>query len=115
MGSPAKKPSGPYADKLWREALRKAVLKRVEKEQNLDRIARAVVTKAVDGDIVAAKEIGDRLDGKPAQESMVTIDDKRDAADWTREELVTFLNDCRNGGNGTTEADGSNRKSDSVH
>ncbi len=67
MAQAKKDPRGPYADKLWREALRKAVLKRVEKEQNLDRIARAVVSKAVDGDLIAAKEIGDRLDGKPAQ------------------------------------------------
>lgn len=68
MGSPSKKaPSGPYADKLWREALRRQVLKRVEKEQNLDRLASVVFNKALDGDMVAAKEIGDRLDGKPAQ------------------------------------------------
>lgn len=67
MGSPSKKPSGPYADKLWREALRRAVLKRVEKAQRLDRIAEAVAAKAEDGDIIAAKEIGDRLDGKVPQ------------------------------------------------
>jgi hypothetical protein len=62
-----KAPSGPYADKLWREALRKAVMKRVEGEQNLDRIAERVVAQALDGNDRAYKEIGDRLDGKPAQ------------------------------------------------
>jgi hypothetical protein len=72
-----KAPSGPYADKLWREALRKAVLERVEGEQKLDVIARRVVRQAMDPDPIvqgsqalalsAAKEIGDRLDGKPAQ------------------------------------------------
>lgn len=62
-----KKPSGPYADKLWREALRKAVLKRVEKAQRLDRIAEKVVSAAEDGKMDAVREIGDRLDGKPAQ------------------------------------------------
>lgn len=67
MAATKKDPRGPYADKLWREALRRAVLKRVEGEQNLDRLARAVVAKAMDGDMQAAKEIGDRLDGKPAQ------------------------------------------------
>ena len=60
-------PRGAYVDKLWREALRKAVLKRVENEQRLDRIAEQVVSKAETGDLVAAKEIGDRLDGKAAQ------------------------------------------------
>jgi hypothetical protein len=68
LGSPAKKaPSGPYADKLWREALRRAVLKRVEGEQRLDRIAERVVSAAENGDDKAYREIGDRLDGKPAQ------------------------------------------------
>jgi hypothetical protein len=68
LASPAKKaPSGPYADKLWREALRRAVLKRIEKSQRLDRIAEAVAAKAEEGDIIAAKEIGDRLDGKVPQ------------------------------------------------
>jgi hypothetical protein len=62
-----KKPSGPYADKLWREALRRAVLKRVENDQKLDKVAEAVVAKAMNGDIAAAKEIGDRLDGKASQ------------------------------------------------
>ncbi len=64
-------PRGPYADKLWREALRKAVLERVEGEQNLDRLAKATVRRALDDgyqhSMAAAKEIGDRLDGKPAQ------------------------------------------------
>lgn len=42
-------------------------MKRVDKAQRLDRIADAVVAKAESGDVIAAKEIGDRLDGKPAQ------------------------------------------------
>jgi hypothetical protein len=67
LGSPLKKPSGPYADKLWREALRRAVLKRVEGEQRLDLIAERVVAQALDGDDKAYKEVGDRLDGKAAQ------------------------------------------------
>lgn len=68
MGSPAKKAaSGPYADKLWREALRRAVLKRVDKQQRLDRIAEKVVAAAEDGKLDAAREIGDRLDGRAAQ------------------------------------------------
>jgi hypothetical protein len=62
-----KAPSGPYADKLWREALRKAVLERVEGEQKLDRIAKRVVDQALDGDDKAYREIGDRLDGKATQ------------------------------------------------
>lgn len=74
MGTPTKKaPSGPYADKLWREALRRAVLKRVNKELNLDRLARSTVALALGGDMAATKEIGDRLDGKPNQTQDVNV------------------------------------------
>jgi hypothetical protein len=45
----------------------------------------------------------------------MTIDDKRDATDWTREELVAFLHNARNGGNGAATADGRDRGPDSVH
>jgi hypothetical protein len=73
LGSPAKKePSGPYADKLWREALRRQVLKRVAKQQNLDRLAAVVFSKAMKGDMVAAKEIGERIDGKVPQAQIHT-------------------------------------------
>ncbi len=78
MGSPAKKaPSGPFADKLWREALRRAVLKRVEGEQRLDLIAEKVVKQAIEGDDKAYREIGDRLDGKATQQVEATIRDER--------------------------------------
>jgi hypothetical protein len=63
-------PRGPYADKLWREALRRAVMKRVKGEKNLDRLALVVVNKGLDGDMQAAREVGDRLDGRPAQAIM---------------------------------------------
>jgi hypothetical protein len=50
-------------------------LKRVEKEQRLDRIAEAVVSKAEAGEPAAFKEIGDRLDGKATEhhEHNVTV------------------------------------------
>lgn len=35
--------------------------------QRLERLADVLVTKGVDGDIAAIREIGDRLEGKPAQ------------------------------------------------
>lgn len=37
-------------------------------EQRLDRLADAIVAKGIEGDVAAAREIGDRLDGKPTQE-----------------------------------------------
>ena len=74
-------------------------------------IARAHLEKARSGDMAAIKELADRLDGKPAQESAVTIDDKRSATDWTRAELVAFLNDA--GRQTVAETDGSDRGPDS--
>jgi hypothetical protein len=62
---------GPYIDKPFREALRLAV-KRTEDDPaqgktKLDRIAAQLVSVAIDGDVQAIKEIGDRLDGKVPQ------------------------------------------------
>jgi len=68
--------SGPKQEKPWRDALLKAVCKRSERDgpQYLERVADAVVKAAVTGDMQAAKEIGDRLDGKPRQEIEATVD-----------------------------------------
>ncbi len=71
MGSQAKKaPSGPFADKLWRDAIRKAALEQAEGKRGpkkLELAARALVNAAITGDVSAAKEMGDRLDGKVPQ------------------------------------------------
>jgi hypothetical protein len=65
-----KKPSGPFADKLWRDAIRKAALEQAEAKRGpkkLELAARALVNAAITGDVSAAKEMGDRLDGKVPQ------------------------------------------------
>lgn len=54
--------------KPWQDALRRAVLEIGDgKEKKLHLLARKVVEAGLAGDMTAAKEIGDRLDGKPAQ------------------------------------------------
>ena len=63
---------GPRGDKLWSDALRKAVKERIDDgtergEPKLDRLARVLVDKAIKGDVGAIRELGDRLEGKPAQ------------------------------------------------
>lgn len=67
----AGRPRGAWKDKAWRDALRIAVLRpaneEVKPKTKLDAIAMALVGTAKAGDISAIKEIGDRLDGKPAQ------------------------------------------------
>ena len=69
MAAP-KKAVGPKSDKLWRDAIMVAVKRQAtdgKKTKKLALLADKLVTKALDGDITAMKEIGDRLDGKPAQ------------------------------------------------
>lgn len=66
--------------------------------------AQALCLKGAGGDVPAITQVADRLDGKPAQESMVTIDHKRDASDWARHELVAFLDDATAGRKGTPAA-----------
>lgn len=68
MAAP-KNPVGSKSDKIWRDAIMRAV-RRVDKDvkdQRLDRLADRLVKSAMEGDVSALKEVGDRLDGKPVQ------------------------------------------------
>jgi len=105
-------------DKPFAEALRMELLAAGEDHKALRCIARNLIALAQKEELAALPAISavaDRLDGKPAQEATVTIDDKRDATDWTREELVAFLRDASNGSAGAAEADGRDREPDIVH
>lgn len=91
MAAP-KKPAGAKSDKLWRDALMRAV-RRVEAgqpSQFLERIADQVVKQALDGDMTATREIGDRLDGKPHQTAEITHLRQR-AEELTDDELAGFV------------------------
>ncbi len=61
--------AGSKPDKIWRDAVHRAVKRADEGEQTprLERLADQLIKEALAGDLVALKEIGDRLDGKPAQ------------------------------------------------
>jgi len=102
-------------DKPFVEALRMEINEAGENHKRLRLIARKLLSKAEDGDLQAIQQVADRLDGKPAQESTVTIDDKRDATDWGRAELVEILNDARASSAGTAETEGRGGKPDRVH
>jgi hypothetical protein len=84
-------PQGLARGKPFRDALRMEIAAAGDDLKELRKIARALLTKAGAGDIAAIKEVADRLDGKPAQDSALTIDDKRDATEWTTAELIEFL------------------------
>ncbi len=63
---------GATADKFWSEAVRLAVYRETEgddgkKKKRLNVIADKLCAMAMEGDIAAIKEIGDRLEGKPRQ------------------------------------------------
>ena len=67
-------PGGEWADKPFREALRRA-LKRTDpksKAIQLDRLAVALIASGCEGNVAALKEIADRIDGKVAQPQEVT-------------------------------------------
>jgi hypothetical protein len=64
-------PGGRPSERPWRDALLLALNERAGKKKTdpkkLRKVADAVVAAAIEGDVTAAREIGDRLDGKPTQ------------------------------------------------
>lgn len=67
--------------KDWQHALRKALVQydddKVQAGQALNVIARVVVKGALNGDMACINEIGNRMDGKPAQSLTVSGDDDK--------------------------------------
>lgn len=49
----------------WAEAINRALLS--EDGKKLRALADKIIDKALEGDVQALKEVGDRMDGKPAQ------------------------------------------------
>lgn len=101
----------PKADTIVVSQARKHAIKAIEALASIVDDAGAPAASRVS----AACALLDRGYGKPPQESTLNINDKRNATDWTRDELVAFLNDARNGSNGAAEADGGDREPDSLH
>lgn len=52
-------------NKPWSEAINRALL--AEDGKKLRLLADKLIDRALDGDVTALKEVGDRVDGKPAQ------------------------------------------------
>lgn len=64
----------PKSEKHWRDALRLALMRTDDGEDprpRIYRIADRLVLMALDGDMEAIKEIGDRIDGKVSQQITV--------------------------------------------
>lgn len=65
VGAPEGNQNGLKQNRLWGETIRRAVTQADGKK--LRQIADTLIELAAQGDIQAIKELGDRLDGKPAQ------------------------------------------------
>ena len=104
-------------DKPFAEALRLEILDAGTDNKRLRRIAAALIRKAEEGDLQAIQQVADRLDGKPAQEQNVNVNDKRDAFDWSRAEIERRLAESfrRDANAGNVASNGRNGSSDSVH
>ena len=78
-------------DKLWRDAVRRAVKRQAAdgKGTQLEALADKLVACALEGDISAMQEIGNRLDGKPTQELNATVRDESFI------QLLKVVNDLR--------------------
>lgn len=71
--------AGCKPDKLMRQALllelqQEDTLTDGQKVRRMRRVAAALVNKALDGDVPAIKEIADRVDGKVAQQQILSGD-----------------------------------------
>jgi len=74
-------------NKYWSDALRKHI---IQNPNDLAEAAQALLNKAKDGDVAAMREIGDRLEGKPAQ--MITGDPDNPIELYQRIERVIVEN-----------------------
>ena len=99
-------PSGGPRDKLFADALRVASheIDEPSGKRKLRRIAEKLVECALNGEGWAIQQVADRLDGKPAQQSTLTVQDKHDATDWSTAELEQILNDAYPRRSGTATA-----------
>ena len=65
MGAPIGNTNGAKQNRLWGDAIRRAVAQ--NDGEKLRSLADKLIEKAQEGDVSAMRELGDRLDGKPAQ------------------------------------------------
>ena len=65
MAAPEGNTNSSRNNRLWADTIRRALIQ--SDGTRIRRIAEKLLDKAEEGDLVAIKEMGDRLDGKPAQ------------------------------------------------
>lgn len=72
MAAPIGNQNARKENRAWSEAIRRVVAQ--NDSQKLRDLAEKLVALAEAGDVAALKELGDRLDGKPAQQVQVSGD-----------------------------------------
>ena len=80
----------------------------------LAKIAQKCVEAAVEGDMQAIKEIGDRIDGKAPQSLDVTTTHERAVSELTDAELAAIVS-SRGSSNGAVEAPAGKAKPNPIH
>lgn len=65
MAAPVGNANARKENRLWGEAIRRAVIQ--QDGEVLRKLAERLIAKAIEGDVQALKELGDRIDGKSAQ------------------------------------------------
>lgn len=96
MGAPVNNRNAAKA-KDWETAIRKAIAQHTEKDV-LRKIAQKLVDKALEGEQFAITEIGNRLDGKPAQSIDLSGSlETREAVEMTDAELQRIATSSSSG------------------
>jgi len=62
----------PKAEWTWSGVLRQAMEKQIDAKQVKELVSEALMDKALQGDVQAIKEIGNRIDGMPKQTTDIT-------------------------------------------
>lgn len=100
-------------NKLWSLAIQKAIRKRSKSEQleELENIAEVLLNKCMEGDMVALKELGDRIEGKPMQSVEMSV--HRSQSDMDDSELTRVI--AEDSSSRTTRKTSSEKEPNSVH
>lgn len=114
-------PGGRRVEKLVADAIRLAAneIDEATGKKKLRVAAEKIVDKAVQGDLAAFNTIADRLDGKPVQDTNLSVTDDRPLGELTFAELMRrtdeTLSRIEAAANGTGGADASEERPPDLH
>ena len=113
-------PRGRAVEKTFRDAVRLAVNetakdKKGRQVKKLRLLAERLVDEAIDGNVMALKEVADRLDGKAVQQVDLTVEEvtAEEATDAALNDIIAYH--ARRGRNGTAKKANGSEEPDSVH